>query len=263
MPFAASVSTRGSLGTGKSLLFVRPLPTMYNQSLVLIMALEAFLLGERLSDWPPVNYLQRLIWFPLKFLKMGIAEKTKSMSLWPINAFIFMFVGAWVVNNPGIVRTETANVVLLAPMIIPVFLIVFALPSFYGHSGVTDDDVKFVEQHLLNSGFKNPKEVELLKKSVKPIEDRSRNRVTALKWIVGLLWAGLLYVFSKNLEPSQATPAALVSYAYTTVGLLIAVFAAYLVVWGYEASLDRLFRAIEFGCNDFCYAVEAASTTEV
>lgn len=235
---------------------------MYNQALILIMALEAFLLGERLSDWPPVNYLQRLIWFPLKFLKMGIAEKTKSMSLWAFLAFIFMIVGGWVVNNTGIARTETENVVLLASMIIPVFLIAFALPSFYGHSGVTEDAVKFVEQHLLNSGFKKTEEVEFLKKSVKPIEDRSRNRVTALKWIVGLLWAGLLYVFSKGLEPSRANPAALVSYTKASMGLLIAVIAAYLVVWGYEASLDRLFRAIEFGCNDFCYAVEATSATE-
>lgn len=236
---------------------------MYNQSLVLIIAVEASLLGERLSDWPPINYLQRLVWFPLKFLRMGIAEKTKSMSLWAFIAFIFMVVGAWVVNNTGIARTEAANIVMLASMIIPAFLVLFALPSFYGHSGVTEATVDFVTQHLSSSGFKNTKEVELLKKSIKPIEDRSRNRVTALKWVVGLLWAGFIYAFSKGLESSQATPAALVSYTLTSAGLLVAVFAAYLVVWGYEASLDKLFRAIEFGCNNFCYSVEANSTTEV
>ncbi len=58
----------------------------------------------------------------------------------------------------------------------------------------------------------------------------------------------------------MSSPAELMSNAFVSAWLFIGAVFAYLCVWGYEASLDKLFRSIEFGCNDFCYLVEFSSS---
>ncbi len=231
---------------------------MFNKSLSLVIELEAFLLKGRLSDWTWLRFLQRLLWYPLKFLKMGMAEKTSGIYLWSYVGFAGALVGLGIIEITGLAKSEAASFVNLALMLLTALIVLFSLPSFYGHSGVTPEAVSFVVDYLGTNGFQQEKEVELLKKTIKPIEDRSRNRVTALKWAVGLIWASFIYSFSKAIEPSQSTPAAIASNLWTISGLFFTVLAAYLLVWGYEAALDKLFRAIEFGCNDFCYALEVA-----
>ncbi|MHB8211698.1 MAG: hypothetical protein ACYDDP_10220 [Acidithiobacillus sp.] len=230
---------------------------IFAESLAVVRAVEAHLVSEVDSNIPLLSYFKRLIWLPAKFLKMGIAEKTKGASIWAFLSFAFLILGAWLINNFGIAKTEAANVVMLAAMIIPIFLVTFAMPSIYGDSGISQNTITFVVQHMQARGFLNTKDIELLKKSVKLFEDRARSRVNVLKWLVGLLWAGFMYTFSKGFEQSMTSPAELMNYAFMSAGLFMFVIAAYLCVWGYDAALDKLFRAIEFGCNDLCHLVEA------
>jgi hypothetical protein len=230
---------------------------IFTESHNLVRAIEAHLVSETDNHIPVLGYFKRLIWLPGKFLMMGISEKTKGASVWAFLSFAFLMLGVWLINNSGIAKTETANTIMLAAMIIPMFLVTFAMPSIYGDSGITQNTITFVVQHLQTRGFATTKQIELLKKSVKLFEDRSRSRVNVLKWLVGLLWAGFMYTFSKGVEQSMASPAELMSYAFTSAGLLLFVITAYLGVWGYDAALDKLFRAIEFGCNDLCQIVES------
>ncbi len=226
----------------------------------MVRAVEAHLVSETDSSIPLYNYLKRLTWLPAKFLKMGVAEKTKGASVWAFLSFVFMMLGAWLINNSGIAKTEAASAVMLAAMIIPMFLVTFAMPSMYGDSGVNVNTVTFTVQYLKERGFTTIKDIELLKKSVKLFDDRARSRVNVLKWLVGLLWAGFMYTVSKGFEQSMATPAQLMSYTFMSASLLMPVIAAYLCVWGYDAALDKLFRAIEFGCNDLCHLLDAQSS---
>jgi len=229
---------------------------IFAETFTLVKSVEFHLVSETESAVRLFGYLKRLVWLPAKFLKMGMSEKSKGASVWAFLSFAFMMLGAWLVNNSGIAKTEAANIVMLASMIAPIFLVVFALPSMYGDSGVSPKTVQFVVELLHAQGFSCAQDVELLKKSVKPFEDRARSRVSALKWLVGLLWAGFIYTFSKGIDASMLTPSALMSYVFMSAWLFMGVIAAYLCVWGYEASLDKLFRAIEFGCNDFCHLIE-------
>jgi hypothetical protein len=232
---------------------------IFAEAFTLVKSVEAHLVSETESEIRLFGYIKRLIWLPAKFLKMGMGEKTKGASVWAFLSFAFMMLGAWLVNNSGIAKTEAANMIMLASMIAPIFLVVFALPSMYGESGVSPKTVQFVVELLRARSFSCAKDVELLKKSVKPFEERARARVSALKWLVGLLWAVFIYAFSKGTEASMSTPSTLMSYVFMSAWLFMGVIFAYLCVWGYEASLDKLFRAIEFGCNDFCHLIELPS----
>lgn len=235
---------------------------IFTEAFILVKSVEIHLVSETESEIKLFGYFKRLVWLPMKFLKMGMGEKIKSASIWVFLSFGFTMLGAWLVNNSGIAKTEADNLVMLASLITPMFLVVFALPSMYGDSGVSQKTVQFVVEHLYARGFSCEKDVELVKKSVKPFEERARSRVSALKWLVGLFWAGFIYTFSKGLETPISTSSALMSHAFILVWLFLGVIAAYLCVWGYEASLDKLFRAIEFGCNDFSHLIELPYPSE-
>jgi hypothetical protein len=228
---------------------------IFAEAFALVKSVEIHLVSETKSEIRLFGCLKRHVCLPAKFIKMGMCEKAKGASVWAILSFAFMMLGAWLVKNSGIAKTDAADMVMFASMIIPLFLVVFALPSTYGDSGVSPRTIQFVLELLHARGFSCAKDVELLKKSVKPFEERSRSRVSALKWLVGLLWAGFTYAISKGIDASMSTP----SYVFMLAWLFMVIIVTYLCVWGYEASLDKLFRAIEFGCNDFCHLIELPS----
>lgn len=253
--------------------------SIFSEAITLIRAVEDHLVSEIGSTNPllsylkcpiwlstrllkPFDYFKRLIWLPTKFLKIGVSEKMKGVFFWVLLMSAFFMLGEWFIGNYGIAKIEAINIVALEAMIVPMFLIIFAMPSMYGDSGVSQYTVKFVVQHLQIRGFASVSDVEILKKSVKPFEDRSRSRVNTLKWLVGLLWASFMYIFSKSIEHSMSNSTELMPYSIVSAWLLMVVIVAYLCVWGYDAALDKLFRAIEFGCNDFCHAIEVPTQNE-
>jgi hypothetical protein len=229
---------------------------IFAETIALLRASECHLLSEQESELLPVAYFKRIVWQPMKFLRMGMAEKTRGAMLWSFLSFASLMIGAALVNNAGAARTEVANWIMISSMVAPMFLVVFAMPSMYADSGVRQASVSFIVKHLQARGFSNTTDVELLKKSLKPFEERARARVTVLKWLVGLVWAAFMYMFTKGIDASAGTPEQLRAYAFGSAFLFMFVIGAYLLVWGYEASLDKLFRLIEFGCNDFCHLAE-------
>lgn len=229
---------------------------IFTETLCLLKSVEVYLVSEVSYKVRFFEYLQRLVFIPVKFLKMGAGEKMKGTSLWSVLTLISLTGGLWITNSLGISRTEAGNFVFLLSVVAPMFLVVFALPSMFGQSGVSLIDVQFVVEHLRTRGFGNLKDIDLLKSSVKIFEVRVRTRVSALKWLVGILWAIYIYVLTKGIDTPMSDSSLYISNLYTSAGLLILVIMAYVLVWGYEAGIDKLFRTIEFGCNDFCYRVE-------
>lgn len=236
--------------------------SIFSEALLLLRVIEVHLIGAHENSIQLLENLKRLLWYPLKFLKIGMAEKTKSASVWAFISFAFLIFGTWFVNNSGIAQTESANYVMLACMIIPIFLVVFTLPSMYGARGISQNSISFVTDHLQSRGFEDVINLDLLKKSIKSIEDRARSRVTVLKWLVGLLWAGFMYTFTKSLEAPPASATQFTSNIVILAFLMFLVGAAYVLVWGYEASLDKLFQLVELGCNDHSHLLQKCVATD-
>lgn len=230
--------------------------SIFAEAIFLLRAIEAHLLGERESSMPIVANFQRSILYPIKFLRLGMSETTRSASAWALWTFPLLVVGLWVISNSGIAKTEAALWVINACLFIPMPLVAFAVPSMYGANGISQDSIGFVTHQLQLRGFKDTKDLELLKKSIKPFEERARSRVTIFRLMAGLLWAGFMYTVSKIFEIPPTTLEQFLPNALTCVFLSLVVAAAYLAIWSYEASLDKLFRLVEFGCNDFAHGIE-------
>lgn len=225
--------------------------SIFVKTISLLRASENHLLSARESEIRFISYLSRITWQPMKFLRMGMAEKTKGATLWSLLSFTSLMIGTALINSAPPIEREIANWIMILSMVAPMFLVVFAMPSMYVNSGVEAASVAFVVEYIQENSLEI-KDIELLKKSLKLFEDRARSRVNILKWLVGLLWAAFMYTFTKGLNTSTWTPEELQKYAFGSAILFLFVIGAYLVVWGYEAALDKLFRLIEFGCNDFC-----------
>jgi hypothetical protein len=102
--------------------------SIFSEAMFLLRVIEVHLIGERENSIPLLENLKRLLWYPLKFLKLGMAEKMKSASVWFFISLAFLILGAWLVNNAGIAKTEAATYLIGACLITPMFLVVFALP---------------------------------------------------------------------------------------------------------------------------------------
>lgn len=233
--------------------------SLFSEARLLLEEVEARLVSDFNNPIRIIGFLKRLIVFPAKFLHMGISERLKGFSVWAFLTFSSLLAGAVFLDETQIKQPEVAQSILFAAWIVPMFLVLFALPSIFAHSGVSDQMVQYVHGHLKDRGFTNSKEIELLKKTLKPFEDKARSRITVFKWIVGLGWGGFTYIFSKSIETSLTIPAQLMVHVLTSTILLLVIGGAYLCVWGYEAATDKLFKAIEFGCNDYAFVLEGES----
>lgn len=235
--------------------------SIFAEAIVLLVTVESHLIDESESRFPTLAGRVGLVVppYPLKFLKslaflkLGMSEKIKSVVLYVVLSNTCLALGWFVQISSGTYQAKVQYIMMMMSMIVPLFYVIFALPSRYIASGIAQTSVDFVEQHLYLRGFSDLKDIELLKKTIKPLEDRARSRVTILKWLVGLLWAGFIYTFSRSIDAGAMQP---ISYIMTLAPLLVAVAAAYIMVWGYEVSLDKLFRLVEFGCNDHCHAIQ-------
>lgn len=236
--------------------------SIFAETLLILRVIESHLIGVQENSNPFIGNFKRLFWYPFKFLSLGVTEKTKSASLWAFLSFSFLLLGLWLINKSGLSNTIVTNFIFYASTLISMVMVLFAVPSMYGTSGISQESVDFVVKHLHSRGFTDAKDLDLLKKSIKPFEDRARSRVTLLKWLVGLLWAGFIYFFTKSTGTTAVVSNSFMENLLTTTALFLTVAVAYIVVWGYEASLDKVFRLVEFGCNDYSHVLaHTASST--
>lgn len=217
----------------------------------IIEVFEEQLLGQKSSDWKPLAWLQRRFLYPFKFLKLGIEQRLAGAFFWSVSAFIFMAISTFVLNAVEIENAQIRTFVILFAEVIPLFLVLFALPSTYGAGGVTKADVKVVTLHLANRDFKRLVELETLTASINRFEKSVRSRIVLFKSLLALLWAYAVYMFNFGINQNFAVSEIAVSFYIQIIILILITAGIYLLAWGYESSIDRLFRGLYFGIDEY------------
>jgi hypothetical protein len=141
-----------------------------NEARRLIRAIEVHVVGETEED------VNRLAWFPVKFLWMGILEIfRKNLGLVVCAFLLLLIIFPGLIIFPSLPSTNMTSEVIGLSLVSLMFLLFavrsVAVPSTYGDSGVLPENVKFTVKHLENQKFTTAEKVELLQKSVKPFED--------------------------------------------------------------------------------------------
>lgn len=231
----------------------------------LLIDTEVFLCSDKYATWPKFDILKRYSTRWWKFLKSGIAEIFKPVILYSFITFSLAIIVGWLWSSTKIQNPEILSNLLLMCQLLPIFIIAFALPSTYSDRGIPKDIPSSMSNYLRNEiQISSTKEIDALKKSVKIFEARAKARITVMKWLFGLCWAGFTYLISKFWDISQnqvpSTNDIRTLLIYFTVGLFI-VIAGYVLVWGYEAAVERLFQSIEVGTNQASLDLELEKKT--
>lgn len=177
------------------------------------------------------------------FLLMGIREKTRGKGVWVTLSFVSMLLTTWLLVGTIVQEYHsTSNFLLLFFTALPLCSTLFILPSTSAPKDISIESIDHVVRFLQERNFN---EIGPLRDSINLFERCARSRTTTLKWLAGLVWAGFFYVFTHcNDQP----PSVAITNLY--IAMFLGTIAVYLCVWGYEASVEKVFSVAKFGCNE-------------
>ena len=223
---------------------------LFNEATGLLQRAEEVMLD---TGSPRRGFWRQLIRFavhPFTFLAAGIGLKMRTASIASFCVTALVVVGAWCFKASTPASPLVASIVFWGSLAAGSLMAVFAVPSTYAAGGIGADEVDALREYLRGRRFPDASNVDLLKKSIKPFEDRARSRIVTLKWLVGSCWAVALYLASRIGDHPPVGSGALSDAVWSAAGAFLAAVLGYLMVWGYEAAIDKLFRLVEFACNE-------------
>lgn len=169
---------------------------MFNKTKDILEATESALLrfSTNRSLLQPV---QRLLIYPLVYLKVGFGDFSKPFAIWSFVSFLVVVVLGLLSSSLELSR-ETLLLSVNLCMWGALLLTTFLTPSTYAFCGATDVSVNRVVEILDKNGVKSEADVELLECNIEKIEERINSRVKFYKWIIGAFWG--LYLLSMNFQ---------------------------------------------------------------
>ena len=194
-----------------------------------------------------LRYLVRWV----RFLKMGINQLFALLFRWTFLAGALLM-AIWILDKFGLVTMTSSNFGLLMniAIFIPIFSLVFGLPSTFVTMGIPQE-IPMALAVQLNSvgGIRDQSEIEAIQKVIDVYEKRVRARLSAMKWMVKLAWLSAIYFLVKILDSIILGSSQFPDLSrLMTISVLIAL-GGYVLVWGYEAAVDRLFQTVEIALN--------------
>lgn len=213
--------------------------------------------GHRVESW----FLKRF-WFPFKYIFKGGGEL-----FWPFMKWSWMFLASFVAMTYIVKENQTPQFVLFLAWLcafIPMFLVMFSLPSTYAYYGVKPKHINDVVDYIEQQGIASVELVDLFEKCLEKIKERVAARVSAFKWVVGVGWA--LFTFTTNLEigillrkdPSQWVDAAS-KLTFDLFGFVFFSVIAITLVFSYKRASDLLVKTLEYSALEIKFRLKAVS----
>ena len=230
-------------------------------SLRLLRAMERRFTGGPTAPIGLASAAHRILWQPSKFVGSGVKRLLTSWTsrvclvlMIALSASMLYFMQRGQLQGQ-LTGQHIAAALALCGIVVPAFLVLFAMPSVYGSGGATEDDIAFVVAFLKGLGPLDPKQLEPIRKCIQVYWERARSRLTILKWVCSVSWGAVAWLVLKGTEAATQrqddSPLFLLALGATV--------AATAVSWwtlAYEVAVDRLFCTIEFGCSDFGYELQ-------
>ena len=186
-----------------------------------------------------------------RFLKMGINQLFALLFRWAFLAGALL-IAIWILDKFDLVTMTPSNFGLFMniAIFIPIFALVFGLPSTFVTMGIPQEiPIALAVQLNLVRGIRDRSEIEAIQKVIDIYEKRARARLSTMKWMVKLAWLSAIYFLVKILDSiilgSSQFPGL---NGLMTISVLLAL-GGYVLVWGYEAAVDRLFQTVEIALN--------------
>jgi hypothetical protein len=184
--------------------------------------------------------LRRAVWTPLFLFSYGVARMYLIFLAWIAGAIAGLLIATQVSRLLSLAEKDGANALLwLLGFALPTFLVLFSTPSGHALPGHESEHVSHVLTRLGGLRTLSREAVGVFRALVVRAEELSKQRVTALKWLVGVGWAIAIYLAQKGFDAKDGNllGAALIPAALT------------LVVVGVIASYARALNAVYGLCH--------------
>lgn len=233
-------------------------PSLFNLTLAIIHETERRVLTVRSFGTIP-DQIMRFLMFPIPFMQLGMAELFRPALNW---AFIWLglSISAMLLIPHAEVAEQTKGYILLACSYVPIFLVVFAMPSTFALDSIKDQQIQSLSDYLYSVGIDNNEKIETLEENLSNIAQRTSARTKTLQWLVATTWALFLYGINQannialKIAPEQITN--IISDNFMTFIMYVMVsFLSILVIVGYKKGNDAIFRRLRFAIQELKFRI--------
>lgn len=204
--------------------------------------------------------------FPVAFIQLGLGELMRPLFKWAIFSVILL-VAAAVFLPKADISPNTMSSIFLICTYVPLFLVVFAVPSTFSFDTITGPQISALADYIFNLGFDTESKLKALGECLSLVAERTYARTKMFQGIAAIIWGLFLYGLNQfttimlKLSPEQSPKifadniSALILYA--VVSLLSVV-----VILGYKKANDAVFRRLAFSVEELKYRITQPSPTQ-
>jgi len=128
--------------------------------------------------------INKYITFPYKYLLLGARDFFKPFFVWSIISVLFMVVFSTFIPELNNRTQGFSSLILNIILIIPMFLVIFSVPTTYAFYGLDDNKIVNITNDLTHLNINNKITIEYIEKNLEIIYLRVIARYTAYKWII-------------------------------------------------------------------------------
>jgi len=228
-------------------------PSLFNLTLTIIHETERRVLTFRSFGAIPDEII-RFIMFPIPFIQLGMAELFRPALNWAFIWFGLSILAVFLISHAE-VSEQTKGYIFLACIYVPIFLVVFAVPSTFAIDSIKDEQIQSLADYINSLGINDKDKIATLEDNLSNIAERTYARTKTLQWLVATVWALFLYGFNQannialKIVPEQITN--IISdniMTFIIYGLVS--FLSILVIVGYKKGNDAVFRRLQFAIQE-------------
>jgi len=230
-----------------------PQQSLFNLTLMVIHESERRILTFRSVGTIP-DVIMRIIMFPLLFIQLGMTELFRPALKWALMWFGLSIFGAFLISHAE-VSEQTKSYIFLACIYLPIFLVIFAMPSTFALDSIKGEQIRSLADYIYSLGIDGKEKIEALEENLLNIAERTYARTKKLQWLVATVWALFLYGFNQvnsiavKIVPEQITKIISENIMTFIIYGLVS-FLSILVIVGYKKANDAVFRRLQFAIQE-------------
>ncbi|MFT7279053.1 MAG: hypothetical protein ACI8WI_002605 [Pseudoalteromonas distincta] len=163
---------------------------MFSRAKSIIESTESNLLGFKAKKGY-LNLFQRLFVYPFMFLKMGFENITRPIAVWLFILFIMFFIIS-LFSQYLAISPEVYVLLINISLWVVLFSLSFSTPSSYCFYEITDKTINSTLEILNENKIDSVDRIDSLESNIDMISERIEDRGKFYKWLIGLVWGGLL-----------------------------------------------------------------------
>lgn len=202
---------------------------------------------------------KKYFWYPIQYIQLGARDFFRPLqTLSIIMTIVFLLFSIF---NSEFTNLSNKSLSIYFIFIIPVFLVIFSIPTTYAFYNTLDKEIQNITSYLKSLNINDKTTIEYIELNLEKTYRRVTARHLAYKWFIGSIWfISIFFITVKirisskivTIEWSKVIQDFLTTYLWV-LGLTLC---SILVITFYKRASDILFRSIEISLIELKYQID-------